>query len=206
MKGLFLLLAVILSANAPVLAPRGGENVAEAVQAHSFANQLTFTGGTTTVRLTNELVNAASTLGITVSPVRVAGVRGANALFPITWGTIDAGTLRGEIMHSRFLIFERGGSAVKIEGFIIDTTGQQALINGLASANGSVVGRIPLFNVDLGAAQISQTGAVLQIANVRLTLRPEAAAALNAVFSTNAFVEGFNIGTATVSGIVSQGN
>ena len=91
---------------------------------------------------------------------------------------------------------------MKIEGFIIDTTGSQPLINGLASANGSVIGRIPLFILDLSTATIGQTGSVLQISGVGVTLRSEAAAALNSVFATNAFVEGFNIGTATVSGAV----
>ena len=203
MKGLFLFFVVLLTANSAVIAQRAADVQNAAMPANVFASQLTFTNGATSVRLSNGLVNAVTSLGISVSPLRAAGVRGANVSFPITWGTIDSGTLRGELMHSQFLLFQRGESAVKIEGFIIDTTGAQPFLNGLASANGSVVGRIPLFNVDLSSAQISQVGSVLQISGVRLTLRAEAAAALNAVFSTNAFVEGFDVGTATVSGVVS---
>ena len=172
------------------------------VPAAAFENQVTFTGGATTVRFSSGFLGAATSLGLNVTPISPAGVRGANVSFPITWGTVDGGTLRGEIIHSRSLLFQKGSSAVKIEGFIIDTTGSQPLINGLASANGSVIGRIPLFNLDLSTATIGQTGSVLQISGVGVTLRSEAAAALNSVFATNAFVEGFNIGTATVSGAV----
>ncbi|MEK7856616.1 MAG: hypothetical protein AAB288_11040, partial [Acidobacteriota bacterium] len=128
------------------------------VPAAAFENQVTFTGGVTTVRFSSGFLGAATSLGLNVTPISPAGVRGVNVSFPITWGTVDGGTLRGEIIHSRSLLFQKGSSAVKIEGFIIDTTGSQPLINGLASANGSVIGRIPLFILDLSTATIGQTG------------------------------------------------
>lgn len=168
----------------------------------AFEGQLTFTGGVTRVDFSNDFTGAARELGLNVSPLFGGGLRKASANFPITFGTVDGSTLRGEILHSGSLIIQRQNAAVKLGGFIIDTTGPQPFINGLASVNGSVVGRIPLFDLDLGSAQISQNGAVLTIANVGVTLRSEAAGALNGVFGTAAFVQGLNIGNATVSGII----
>lgn len=201
MKSFFFIFASLVLMTTGAFAQRS-EGVVNEVPVPAFENQITFTGGVTSVRFSSGFLGAANSLGLSVSPIVSAGVRGANVSFPITWGTVDGGSLRGEIMHSRFLLFQKGNAAVKLEGFIIDTTGPQPFINGLASANGSVVGRIPLFNLDLSTATITQAGSVIQISGVGVTLRSEAAAALNSVFSTNAFVEGFNIGTATVSAAV----
>ncbi|MBK9164015.1 MAG: hypothetical protein IPM21_08890 [Acidobacteria bacterium] len=166
----------------------------------NFDGQINFPAGNTRVRLSNDFVLAAQSLNIDVMSSTRIRIRRGVATFPITGATLDSETLRGEILHSSGLIFERGTAAVKIERFAIDTTGAQPLLTGLASANGSVVGRIPLFNLDLSNAQISVNGPFVSIAGVGVTLRSEAAAALNAVFETDAFVEGFNIGNANVVG------
>lgn len=166
----------------------------------NFDGQINLATGLTNVRLSNGFILAAQSLNIDVMSSSRIRIRRGVASFPITGATLDSQTLRGEILHSSGLIFERGSAAVKIERFAIDTTGAQPIITGLASANGSVVGRIPLFNLDLSNAQISANGPFISIAGVGVTLRSEAAGALNAVFETNAFVEGFNIGNANVIG------
>lgn len=166
----------------------------------NFDGQINLATGLTNVRLSNGFVLAAQSLNINVMSSSRIMIRRGIASFPITGATIDGTTLRGEILHSSGLIFERGSAAVKIERFAIDTTGAQPIITGLASANGSVVGRIPLFNLDLSNAQVSASGQFISIAGVGVTLRQEAAGALNAVFETDAFVEGFNIGNANVFG------
>lgn len=166
----------------------------------NFDGQINLATGLTNVRLSNGFVLAAQSLNIDVMSSTRIRIRRGIASFPITGATLDSQTLRGEILHSSGLIFERGSAAVKIERFAIDTTGAQPIITGLASANGSVVGRIPLFNLDLSNAQVSANGPFISIAGVGVTLRSEAAGALNAVFETDAFVEGFNIGNANVIG------
>lgn len=166
----------------------------------NFDGQINLATGLTNVRLSNGFVLAAQSLNIDVMSSTRIRIRRGIASFPITGATIDGTTLRGEILHSSGLIFERGSAAVKIDRFAIDTTGAQPIITGLASANGSVVGRIPLFNLDLSNAQVSANGPFISIAGVGVTLRSEAAGALNAVFETDAFVEGFNIGNANVIG------
>ncbi len=168
--------------------------------AGNFDNQINLSTGLTNVRLSNGLILAAQSLNIDLMSSSRIRIRRGVATFPITGATLDSQTLRGEILHSSGLIFERGSAAVKIERFAIDTTGTQPIITGLASANGSVVGRIPLFNLDLSNAQVSANGPFISIAGVGVTLRQEAAGALNAVFETDAFVEGFDIGNANVIG------
>lgn len=168
--------------------------------AGNFDNQINLSTGLTNVRLSNGLILAAQSLNIDLMSSTRIRIRRGVATFPITGATLDSQTLRGEILHSSGLIFERGSAAVKIERFAIDTTGAQPIITGLASANGSVVGRIPLFNLDLSNAQVSANGPFISIAGVGVTLRQEAAGALNAVFETDAFVEGFDIGNANVIG------
>ncbi len=165
-----------------------------------FDNQINLNSGLTRVRFSNGFVLAAQSLNIDVMSSTRIRIRRGVAMFPITGGTLDAETLSGEILHSSGIIFERGNSGVKIERFAIDTTGEQPIITGLASANGSVVGRIPLFNLDLSTAVVSANGPFVTITGVGVTLRAEAAGALNAVFETDAFVEGFNIGNANVVG------
>ena len=203
---LFLLVFTVFFAFSSVPAQRaeapafGKEGVATA-----FDEQISFFGGATTVRLSEELVGALGALQLNVRQVNNLPIIRGRVAFPITDGTLDSSTLRGEILHSNGLIFSRGNSAVKIESYIIDTTGAGAIITGLASANGSVVGRIPLFDLDLSAAGIRTRGVTIQISNVGVTLRPEAAAALNAVFETTAFEAGFPIGTASVAGLAFGG-
>ena len=141
----------------------------------NFDGQINLATGLTNVRLSNGFVLAAQSLNIDVMSSTRIRIRRGIASFPITGATLDSQTLRGEILHSSGLIFERGSAAVKIERFAIDTTGAQPIITGLASANGSVVGRTPLSNLDLSNAQVPANGPFISIAAVGVTLRSEAA-------------------------------
>jgi hypothetical protein len=88
---------------------------------------------------------------------------------------------------------------VRLESFVIDTTGATGIVlTGLVSANGRVVGRIPLFDLTLPSSYLGDP-ALIRIDDVSVALRPEAAAALNAVFETTAFTAGFNVGTASIT-------
>ena len=78
-------------------------------------------------------------------------------------------------------MLRRGSTTVRLESFIIDTTGAGGIVlTGLVSANGSVVGRIPLFDLTLPASFVDVT--LIRLDGIGVTLRPEAAGALNAVF------------------------
>ncbi|MBK8466913.1 MAG: hypothetical protein IPL32_13875 [Chloracidobacterium sp.] len=164
--------------------------------------QIELIHGSTSVVLSSDFIGALTSLNIAPGKVFPAQLRNGKATFPIADGTLDRPTLRGEIIHSGGLTLTRGSTKVKLKSFIIDTTGASGIVlTGLVSANGSVVARIPLFDLALPANSNSGFGLErVNLDDVSVTLRPEAAGALNAVFETNAFVAGFNIGTARVRG------
>ena len=165
--------------------------------------QLSFFSVTTTVVLSSDFTGALSTLGISASAAFPGRIQMRNrAVFPITTGTLDAATLRGEISHAGGLVLTKNATRVRLESFVIDTTGAGGIVlTGLVSANGTVVGRIPLFNLALPSAGDGLVDVtVVRLNDIAVTLRPEAAAALNGAFSTTAFVAGFDIGTASVFG------
>jgi len=168
-------------------------------EAGGTSSQLSIFTGATRVNLTSEFAGALGALQITPSSAFPGRLVRTRATFPITTGTLDSDTLRGEISHAGGLILRRGATTVRLESFVIDTTGASGIVlTGLVSANGSVVGRIPLFDLTLPGSSFGDL-TLIRIEGVSVTLRPEAAGALNAVFETTAFTAGFNIGTASVT-------
>ncbi len=159
-------------------------------------------GGDTRVTLSSTFLGALNTLGVTASPSFPASIRNGNARFPIPTGEIDATSYKGEIVHDGGLNLRAGALTVNISSFVIDTTGSAPVLTGLAKVNDSLVGRITLFNLALGAApQVQSYGryGTLRINDVAVTLNAEAAATLNDVFGVTAFTAGIPIGTARVN-------
>ncbi len=159
-------------------------------------------GGDTRVTLSSTFLGALNTLGVTASPSFPASIRNGNARFPIPTGEIDATSYKGEIVHDGGLNLRAGALTVNISSFVIDTTGSTPVLTGLAKVNDSLVGRITLFNLALGAApQVQSYGryGTLRINDVAVTLNAEAAATLNDVFGVTAFTAGIPIGTARVN-------
>ncbi len=164
------------------------------------SSQIELFSGHTAVDLSSDFVSALTELNISPGRIFPATLRSGRATFPITDGTLDAQTLKGEILHNGGLTLTRGSTQVRLRSFIIDTTGASIVLTGLVSANGTVVGRIPLFDLQLPAGSAESRIDRVVLNGVAVTLRQEAATALNAVFQTNAFVGGFNIGNARVRG------
>ena len=108
---------------------------------------------------------------------------------------------RGEVPHSGGLSLTKGATQVLISDFVIETTSSPRL-TGIVTANGTIVGRIPLFNLALPQLvlplQLPPGPETLLIEGNRVTLTAEAATALNGAFGTTAFTPGFNIGIASV--------
>jgi len=131
-------------------------------------------------------------------------------IFPITGGTVDLTTAKGEINHSGGLTFLAGTNEVDLQTFIIDTTGTPVL-TGLVTVNKKLLGRLPLFNLQLpGGFALPLTlsdGRALNFNGVLLKLSADAASALNSAFSTTALpTDGtLVIGTANVVALVPQG-
>jgi hypothetical protein len=169
--------------------------------------------GNTQVTLSSEFVAALTTLGIAPSAEFPGSLVAGRATFPVDAGELDAGTAKGEIIHTGGLNLRRGGTTVTIATFTIDTTGTQPVLTGIVKANDSVVGRIPLFNLSLPALSLPirpvqfppplapQFGQVV-IPGVGVTLTATAASALNEAFGVTAFAAGIPIGTAVANVLV----
>lgn len=157
-------------------------------------------GGFTSVQLSDDLLGALTTLGITPDVIAPGALSEATVRFPISGGGVDQATLAGDIFHVGGLSLTNadGTIAVELLNFVIDTTGQQPVLTGLVTNNGDLVSRLPLFNLSLANAQVVTAPFSLSIQGVDASLTADAAGALNAVFGVDAFVEGLNIGIAEV--------
>lgn len=168
----------------------------------SAAPTLPAVGGATTVQLAPSFLDALNSLGVTpaaVFPGRLkARSEGVLAAFPITTGELDAGTLKAEIDHAGGLSLKAGGSVVKLTDFIVDLTTSAPVLTGLVTVNGSLLGRVPLFDLDTSKIKAGLHENVAKVSNVGVTLSKTAAGALNSVFGITALSKGLVIGTAAV--------
>jgi hypothetical protein len=173
------------------------------------APSLNLASGQTSVILSTDFFAAVGALNLSAGAIGDGALRGGVASFPITGGVLDLQNARGEINHSGGLFFAAGGTRVELSSFNIDTSGATPVLTGLVTANGNFVGRIPLFTLELPSLTLPiqpQAFGTVFVPNVKVTLSPEAAQALNAVFNVSAFAAGFNIGTASVFGVEENGN
>jgi hypothetical protein len=160
------------------------------------------TGGYTLTEFFPEFGAALGSLGIAVSKVLPANVSATFGFIPITGGRIDASNAKGEIPHAGGLTLTKGTTRVQLTDFVIDTASGAPRLTGLVAVNGSILGRVPLFDLALRPLtlplQLPPGPELLQIDGSRMTLTHEAASALNSVFGTTAFAGGFGIGIASV--------
>lgn len=156
-------------------------------------------GGATSVELSEALVGALNTLGLTPGAVEPGALTEGMAQFPITGGGIDQATLRGDIFHVGGLsLSNQAGTTVELFNFIIDTASEMAVLTGLVTVNDDLVGRVPLFDLNLAQAQVEADLFRLTISGVTVRLTAAAALALNDAFGVEAFVAGFDVGVAEV--------
>ena len=162
----------------------------------------TVESGRTSVKLSEEFIGALTSLGVTAGVVDPSRVYGGSVTFPVTGGAVDLATARGEIAHSGGLTLSAGGTEVRLQSFTIDTTGSAPVLTGLVVVNDGLLGRVPLFDLQLPSGitlplKPSENGK-LRINDVGVTPTSVAADALNGIFGVTAFTPGFNIGTANV--------
>lgn len=158
--------------------------------------------GETTVALSSGFLNALQSLGVAPGLVAPTQLKGTTVNFPVNGGAIDLKTAAGNIGHGGGLTLSSGDTWVAIQNFTIDTTGKSPVISGLVVANGSLVGRITLFDLnlpkDFRLPLAQYRGVLVDLPQVGVTLDAAAASALNHTFRTDAFSAGFPIGTARV--------
>ncbi len=164
--------------------------------------------GETKVRLSTELVEALGSLGVTPDNVLPGALEaedeGVFAEFPIPTGELDLDGPVLEILHSGGLTLTAGETRVALTSFIIENLDGLLQLTGIVKANDSIVGRIPLFDVELTrspevAGDPTIGVGILRIRGANLTLTEVAADALNGAFGLDGvFTAGFPIGTARV--------
>jgi hypothetical protein len=150
--------------------------------------------GATTLALSDTAAGALQSLGIAAAPLKPARAGDDGLRFPITAGKLDAKTYAGQIKHVGGISLTRGDTRVALRNFVINVDSAPDLTARVGSS------RVSILDLDLSDAEITKTGRRLKIAGVKATLTKAAADALNAAFSTDAFAEGLDVGTATVSG------
>jgi hypothetical protein len=153
-------------------------------------------GGRTSVELSQGFLDAVGSLGVHVSAIGPGSLRRGVASFPIPGGALDLADARGDVFHTGGLTLRAGSTEVRLLNFVIDTQ-DAPVLTGLVVVNGDLLGRVPLFDLALGAApEVKRSLLVLR--DVDVTLTGVAADALNEVFDVDAFEEGFAIGEAVV--------
>lgn len=171
----------------------------------------TLEAGVTKVTLSSGFVSALEGLGLRAGTVGPTHLRNGVVNFPVTGGAVDFDTAKAQILHSGGLTLSPGSSpenadpTVRLESFIIDTTGSAPVITGLVIVKGALVGRVPLFNLQLPAGitlPLKTRDGQLVLDGVGVTLTSTAAQALNSVFNVTALEGGFNIGAAKVRAFV----
>jgi hypothetical protein len=164
--------------------------------------------GQTTVRLSSELLDALGSLGVTPDKVLPGELnptdQGASVEFPIPTGELDGDGPVLEIFHSGGLTLTAGETRVALTSFIIENLGGVLQLTGVVKANDTIVGRVPLFDIELTRApEITGDPAagvgILRLLGANLTLTEVAADALNGAFGLDGvFTAGFPIGTARI--------
>lgn len=173
----------------------------------SAAPSLNLGDGRTSVILSSEFLGALGALGLSAGAIGDGTLRSGVAGFPVTGGVVDLGTAEAEINHSGGLFLAAGGNRVELSSFNIDTTGASAVLTGLVTVNGDLLGRVPLFDLTLPALTLPlrpQSFNTLFIPNVNVTLSATAASALSGVFGATV-PAGLNIGTASVYAVGDPG-
>lgn len=195
------ILAIIIAAGGFIAAP--GTSIANNTTRTSTA--VSTETGFTSVALDAGLVAALGSLQVRLtglSPSTISSQSRGTVSFPIVGGVFDAASTTGEILHRGGLVFSAGGTSVVLSNFIIEVpSGRTPVITGLATVNGALAGRIPLFSLDLSAANLNAQRPTLGLGNVKLTLTATAAGALNSSFNVNAFAAGAAVGTAHVGAL-----
>lgn len=176
---------------------------AVALTAIAFGETRQLESGQTAVTLNPQFTGAATGLGVTVTPVLPSQVIGDVVSFPVTAGTLDLATARGEVSHSGGLEFVTATTKVQFLNFAIDTTGSAGpKLTGVVVAGGSVIGRGHLFDLEIPTIATPLTpenDVLITIPDVKVKLSADAAEGLNALFNVDVFTAGLEIGTARLS-------
>jgi len=156
-------------------------------------------GGRTTVTLSDTFLADLTTLKVTPTTIYGSQLFENKVFFPITSGEINLANAAGQIEHSGGITLTAGTKEIRLSSFILTTTGEQSYITALAIANGKLVGRINLFDVELSSELklplVPENGDFF-LSGDKLNLDPAGAAALNDAFGVKTFEDNLYVGYA----------
>lgn len=157
-------------------------------------------GGDTTLVPDPAAAAALAGAGISLSPIGPATAGPGGFEFPITGGMVSTSDLSGDITHSGGIKFSKPSMHGAGEDVVVDLTDFTIQIDADPDLVASVgASRVSILSLDLSGASIDIMDTDVTVSNVEASLTADAAAALNAAFSTTLFTEGLVIGTATVA-------
>ena len=157
--------------------------------------EVEFARGATRLALDPGAVSALNSLNIQAAPVRPATAGGGGLSFPIAGGKANARTFAGAIRHRGGIRLSRGSTVVNLTSFTIKVDAQPDLTALLGGSRASIL------SLDLSELVARVRGRRVTLSNVEASLTAGAAQALNQAFSTDAFKEGFVLGTANVAAV-----
>ncbi len=176
------------------------------LSAPAFAQTVAVSSGRTSIELNSGTLGILGVLNVQLSASGLGRLTATNLSFPITSGAVDPATLKAEISHAGGLTVQLGTTVVQLTNFTIDTTGDTPQLSALAIAGGSVLGRVKAFDLglpsDLAPPLAPAGNALIDIAQVQVTLSKDGADALNKIFATGLFSQGIKIGTARVKALL----
>ena len=156
-------------------------------------SEVELAGGATTLALDPGTAAALTGLGVTPSVIAPGTAAAAGLSFPVTGGSLAAGTFAGTIGHSGGIALTAGATRVELRNFRIEVDGTPQL----TAQVGGTTTRVPL-TVDLAGAKVSLSARTAVVRGAKVSLTTEAASALNAAFGTTALKAGLPLGTADV--------
>jgi hypothetical protein len=157
--------------------------------------------GRTTIQFSQSFTSLVGALNGSLSDLNMVPLSANSVVVPVSAGAINPGTGVGEVDHSSGFILTGGGKTIRLENFIVDTTNPVPTVSADFVFNGTVIGRLPLFNVAYPSSltlPLPVTVGVLQVNGLKLSLAPGAASALNTIFNIRTIPAGLDAGTASI--------
>ena len=162
--------------------------------------------GRTILMLNPSFTSAINSLGATLGGVGFSSVDSSGTVvFPVVSGAVDLQTARGEVNHLGGLSVIANGLHLRLQNFVIDTTGAPVL-TALLVVDNKLMGRFPLFSLTPPAGTtlpLPTTVGILQLNGFGVTFNPTGAATINAVFGNNAIPGGMPVGTLNLYAVLS---
>lgn len=161
------------------------------------AEMVTLVGDNTYLVLDAGTAQVLTDNGVAVAPAAPAEAVQDGIAFPVTGEQVDAATLAsGVITHSGGLTFTAGGTELTVSDFSVD------LSTGVLTASLPDGSPLPLLNLDLSMAEVTDTDTGKDVKGVTGALTGDAATALNDTFGVEFFSEGLAIGTLDLTLVV----